>query len=90
MSCNMHMISSDMNSYEHVWLGHMIFVLANQYLVRICVLGYFKAMTHQRTQLLSWVWSGQVGACGIGLQFDSLLHFSLVPDCLVGSRPPYN
>ena len=49
-----------------------------------------KAMTHQPTQLLSWVSSGPVGVCVVGLQLDFLLRSSLVPDCLVGSRPPYD
>ena len=49
-----------------------------------------KAMTHQPTQLLSQVWLGSVGVCVIGLQFNVLLHSSLVPDCLVGSRLPYD
>ena len=49
-----------------------------------------KAMTHQPTQLLSWVGSGPVGVCVIGLQLEFLLHSSLVPDCLVGSGPPYD
>ena len=47
-------------------------------------------MTHQPTQLLSLVGLGPVGVCVIGLQLDFLLHSSLVPDCLVGSGPPYN
>ena len=46
-------------------------------------------MTHQPTQLLSRVVSGPVCVCVISLQLDSLLHSSLVPDCLVGSMPPY-
>ena len=45
-------------------------------------------MTHQPTQLLSRVWSGPVGVCVIGLQLDFALHSSLIPVCLVGSRPP--
>ena len=49
-----------------------------------------KAMTHQPTQLLSRVWSGPVGICVIGLQLDFLLHSSLIPDSLVGSRPTYD
>ena len=49
-----------------------------------------KAMTHQPTQLLSWVGLEPVGVCVIGLQLESLLHSSLVPDCLVGSGPPYD
>ena len=49
-----------------------------------------KAMTHQPTQLLSRVGLGPVGMCVIGLQPDFFLHSSLIPDCLVGSRPPYD
>ena len=49
-----------------------------------------KAMTHQPTQLLSWVESGPVGICVIGLQLDFFLHSSLIPDCLVGSGPTYD
>ena len=49
-----------------------------------------KAMTHQPTQLLSGVESGPVGVCVVGLQLDYLLHSSLVPDCSVGSRHPYD
>ena len=49
-----------------------------------------KAMTHKPTQLFSLVWSGQVGVCVIGLQLDFLLHSSLIPDSLVGFRPPYD
>ena len=45
-------------------------------------------MTHQPTQLLSGFGSGPVDVCVIGLQLDFVLHSSLVPDCLVGSRPP--
>ena len=47
-------------------------------------------MTHQPTQLLSRLGSGPVGVCVMGLQLDFLLHSSLVPDCLVRSRPPYD
>ena len=47
-----------------------------------------KAMTHQPTQLLSLVGLGPVGVCVIGLQLDLFLHSSLIPDYLVGSRPP--
>ena len=47
-------------------------------------------MTHQPTQLLSWFGSGPVGVCVMGLQLEFLLQSSLVPDCLVGSRPPYD
>ena len=47
-------------------------------------------MTHQPTQLLSLVRLGPVGICVIGLQLDFLCHSSLVPDCLVGSGPPYD
>ena len=47
-------------------------------------------MTHQPTQLLSRVGSGPVGICVIGLQLEFSLHSSLVPDCLVGSGPPYD
>ena len=47
-----------------------------------------KAMTHQPTQLLSLVGLGPVGVCVIGLQLDLFLHSSLIPDDLVGSRPP--
>ena len=47
-------------------------------------------MSHQPTPLLSRVRSGPVGVCVIGLQLDFLLHSSLVPDCLVGSRPSYD
>ena len=46
-----------------------------------------KAMTPQSTQLLSWVGSGPVGVCVIGLQLDFLLHSSLIPNGLVRSRP---
>ena len=49
-----------------------------------------KAMTHQPTQLLSWVRSRPVGVCVIGLQLDLLLHSRLVSDRLVGSGPPYD
>ena len=45
---------------------------------------------HQPTQLLSWVRSGPVGVCVIGLQLNFLLNSSLIPDSLVGSRPPYD
>ena len=41
---------------------------------------FFKAMTHQPTQLLSRVWSGPVGICDIGLQLDVFLHWSHIPD----------
>ena len=51
---------------------------------------HVKAMTHRPTQMLSRVGSGPVGVCVIGLQLDFLLHSSLVPDCLVGSRRPYD
>ena len=49
-------------------------------------------MTHQPTQLLSRVGSGSVRICVIGLQvqLDFFLHSSLIPDCLVGSGPPYD
>ena len=47
-------------------------------------------MTHQPTQLLSRVWSGPVGVCVIGLQLNFPLHSSLVPDNVVGIRPPYD
>ena len=47
-------------------------------------------MTHQPTQLLSWFELGPVGVCVIGLQLDFPLHFSLVPNNLVGIRPPYD
>ena len=53
------------------------------------VMVFLKAMAHQPTQLLSLVGSGPVGVCVIGLQLDSLLHSSLVPDSLIGSSPPY-
>ena len=49
-----------------------------------------KAMTHQPTQLLSWVGLGPVGVCVIGLQLDFSLHSSLVPDNVVGIKPPYD
>ena len=49
-----------------------------------------KAMTHQPTQLLSLVWLGPVDVCVIGLQLDFFFHSSLIPDCLVGSGPPYD
>ena len=51
---------------------------------------YVKAMTHQPTQLLSRGWSGPIGVCVIGLQLDFFHQFSLIPDCLVGSRPTYD
>ena len=38
--------------------------------------------------MLSRVGSGPVGVCVIGLQLDFPLHSSLIPDGLVGSRPP--
>ena len=47
-------------------------------------------MTHQPTQLLSRIGSGLVGVCVIGLQLYFFLHSSLIPDSLVGSRPPYD
>ena len=47
-------------------------------------------MTHQPTQLLSRIGSGPVGVCVIGLRLDFFLHSSLIPDSLVGSRPPYD
>ena len=47
-------------------------------------------MTHQQTQLLSRVGSERLGVCVMGLQLDFLLLSSLMPDCLVGSRPPYD
>ena len=47
-------------------------------------------MTHQPTELLSRVGSGPVGVCVTGLQLDFFLHSSLIPDDLVGSRPPYD
>ena len=40
------------------------------------------------TQLLSWV--GRIGVCVIGLQLDFFHLSSLIPDRLVGSRPPYD
>ena len=49
-----------------------------------------KAMTHQPTQLLSRVELEPVGVCVIGLQLNFFHHFSLIPDCLVGFRPPYD
>ena len=51
---------------------------------------WIKAMTHQPTQRLSRVGSGPVGICVIDLQLDSFLHSSLIPDDLLGSRPPYD
>ena len=39
---------------------------------------------------LSWVESGPVGVCVIGLQLDFPLHSSLVPDNLVDIRPSYD
>ena len=47
-------------------------------------------MAHQPTQLLSRVWSGTVGVCVIGLQLNFLLHSSVIPNSLVGFRPPYD
>ena len=41
-------------------------------------------------QLLSRVGLGPVGVCVIGLQLECVLHSSLIPDNLVGSRPPYD
>ena len=47
-------------------------------------------LTFLGTQLLSWVRSGPVGVCVIGLQLDFFLHSSLIPNCLVGSGPTYD
>ena len=47
-------------------------------------------MTHQTTRLNCSVGLKGVGVCVIGLQLDFPLNSSLIPDRLVGSRPPYD
>ena len=42
---------------------------------------------NQLNSPLSWV--GTICVSVIGLQLDLSLHSSLIPDGLVGSRPPY-
>ena len=39
---------------------------------------------------LGWVGTSWCMCSCIGLQLNLLLHSSLIPDCLVGSRPPYD
>ena len=59
-------------------------------ILQFCCYCNVKAMTHQPTQLLSLVKLEPVGVYVIGLQLDFSNHFSLIPDCFVGSRPPYD
>ena len=68
------------------WEVNCIFIVnrseisLNEIRTIIIVFENLKAMTHQPTQLLSWVELGPVGVRVIGLQLDFSLHSSLVPD----------